>query len=103
MLKRRSSWVKTAAVVIVMTMLCPYMAGSTAAQETRKKSYDLSAKKTGDVLKLKPEVWTEINRFVFLIAFDIYAPGQTNLELVSHFDKLDSYPKLHQACRRWGD
>ncbi len=103
MLKRRSSWVKTAAaVVIVMTMLCPYMAGSTAAQETRKKSYDLSARKAGDVLKLKPEVWTEINRFVFQIAFDIYSHRQTNLELVRQFKRLESYPKLHEACRRWG-
>src|SRR5205823_3580014 len=80
-------------------------ARSMAAQETRKKSFDLSAKKTGDLLKLSPKVWTEINRFVFLIAFDIYQPGATGayLELIKQFNKLDSYPKLYQACRRWGD
>lgn len=92
-------------LVIVTVMLWPCAVGNTAAQETRKKSYDLSARKTGDVLKVSPKVWTDINRFVFLIAFDIYQPGgpETNLELVKQFNKLDNYPKLHQACRRWGD
>jgi hypothetical protein len=106
MLKRQSSCVKVCSLVIVTVMLCPYMAGNTAAQETRKKSYDLSARKAGDVLKLKPEVWTEINRFVFLIAFDSYVPelpGLANHEKLRQFNKLDSYPKLHQACQRWGD
>ncbi len=105
MLKRRSSCVKVCSLVIVTVMLWPCAVGNTAAQETRKKSYDLSARKTGDVLKLRPEVWTEINRFVFMIAFDIYQPGVsvTYFKQSKQFYELDSYPKLYQACKRWGD
>jgi hypothetical protein len=58
--------------------------------------------KVGDVLQLPESVWTNINRFVFLVAFDVYGLGQTQLPGGHHLSKLDSYKELREACREWG-
>jgi hypothetical protein len=59
--------------------------------------------KVGDVLKLPEGVWTNINRFVFLVAFDVYGSGGTQLPYEHHLSKLDSFKELRLACRQWGE
>jgi len=60
------------------------------------------APQVGDILKLPESVWTNINRFVFLVAFDVYEPGVTKVPYERHLSKLDSYAELRAACRQWG-
>ena len=58
--------------------------------------------KVGEMLKLPESVWTNINRFVFLVAFDVYGSGITKVPFEHHLSKLDSYGELVLACRQWG-
>jgi hypothetical protein len=60
------------------------------------------APQVGEILKLPESVWTDINRFVFLVAFDVYQPGVTKVAYQHHLSQLDSYPELYAACRQWG-
>jgi hypothetical protein len=56
----------------------------------------------GEILKLPESVWTDINRFVFLVAFDVYQPGVSKVAYQHHLSQLDSYRELYAACRQWG-
>ena len=62
-----------------------------------------SGPQVDQILKLPESVWTNINRFVFLVAFDVYQPGVRNLEYVTRFSQLKSYAELRAACRQWGE
>jgi hypothetical protein len=55
----------------------------------------------GDILKLPPIVWEDINRLAFLVAFDFHEPGR--YQSPNRIGKLDSYPELFAACRQWGN
>jgi hypothetical protein len=56
-----------------------------------------------DILKLPESVWTNINRFVFLVALDVYEPGITQVPYQRHLSKLASYPELRAAGKVWGN
>jgi hypothetical protein len=73
-----------------------------APPRAKGPAFDFAPGKAGELLKAPSSVWTDINRFVFLIGFDFYAPGATNLDYATYFSKVDVYPELHRACRRWG-
>jgi hypothetical protein len=56
----------------------------------------------GEILKLPQSVWTDINRFVFLVALDIYSPGSAQPAYQEHLKKLETSQELYWACVGWG-
>lgn len=69
--------------------------------KAQQRSLDLSATKAEATFNVPKKVWTDINSFVFLVAFDAYTPGATNTAYPSRFGKLASYPRLRAAARTW--
>jgi hypothetical protein len=67
----------------------------------QQRPFDLSA--PGATFDVPESVWTDINSFVFLVAFDAYSPGATNTAYPSRFGKLASYPRLRAAAQTWGN
>lgn len=70
--------------------------------DAQQRPLDLSATKVEATFNVPKSVWTDINSFVFLVAFDSYTPGATNTAYPSRFGKLASYPRLRAAARIWG-
>lgn len=71
--------------------------------QTQKYTVNLSAGKAGEALKIPPGIYTNINSFVFLIAFDLNGmPGAVNLEYSKRFGQMKAYPDLKAATRQWG-
>lgn len=68
----------------------------------QQHAIDLSATKAAATFDVPKAVWTDINSFVFLVAFDAYTPGATNTAYPSRFGKLASYPRLRAAAQKWG-
>jgi len=106
LLAARSFWVRVrgtavlTAIMVAWLWSCP-LAEPAAAQDARKRSYNFSAGHAGDVLSLDPKLWTDINRFVFLVGGDIYPPRDTDAPWGNRFGGIEGYPKLRKACRQW--
>lgn len=60
-----------------------------------------AAADSGGFLKVPQEVWTNINRFVFLVALDISAvPGTPEYQ---RRNVLRSWPQIYAAGKQWSD
>jgi hypothetical protein len=86
---------RTFALTMAVLLAAPAMGAPQAASAQ-------GPPRVGDVLTLPESVWTNINRFVFLVAFDVYGSGITQVPYEHHLSKLDSYKELVLACRQWG-
>ncbi len=61
---------RTFALAVAVLLAAPVMGAPQARQ---------GPPKVGEMLKLPESVWTNINRFVFLVAFDVYGSGITKV------------------------
>jgi hypothetical protein len=82
------------------TFVFPFASQS---RQSEKHSFDLSAGKAGQAWKIPQSVWTNLNSFVFLIGFDVYQPGEVNVEYAKRFGQLKAYSELRAATQQWGN
>ena len=73
-----------------------------AGQAPPRRTIQLASKTPADTFSLPGSVWTDINSFVFLVAFDLKSPGAINTAYPSRFSQLNSYPQLFSAGQTWG-
>jgi hypothetical protein len=73
-----------------------------ARPQPQGRSVNLSAGKAAEAFKVPQAAWSNINNFVFLIAFDRRQPGVINVEYAKRFSQLASYPRLEAISKKWG-